>query len=81
VGLDGTLLVIAIQLAALLAPLGAGLAGWLSGGLAGLASIVAWAGLGVPASYAISDKVQAARRVRRTCLTAVATVPGLRWRP
>ena len=77
-GLDGILLVIVIQLAALMAPIAAGLAGWLSGGLAGLASIVAWAGLGVPASYAISDKIQAARQVRRTCLGAVATLPSLR---
>jgi hypothetical protein len=76
VGLDGILLVIAIQLAALLLPIAAGLAGWLSGGLAGLASIVAWAGLGIPASYTIIDKRQAARRARRTGLAAVATVPS-----
>lgn len=75
-GLGGILLVIAIQLAALLLPIAAGLAGWLSGGLAGLVSIVAWAGFGIPASYAIIDKRQAARRARRTGLAAVATVPS-----
>lgn len=75
-GLDGIFLVIAIQLAALLVPLAAGLAGWLSGGLAGLASILAWAGLGLPASYTLIDKMHAARRARRTCLAAVATVPS-----
>jgi hypothetical protein len=76
VGLGGILLVIAIQLAALLLPIAAGLAGWLSGGLAGLVSIVAWAGFCIPASYAIIDKRQAARRGRRTGLAAVATVPS-----
>jgi len=75
-GLSGILLVIAIQLLALLIPVGAGLAGVISGGLAGLASIVAWAGLGVPASYAAIDRIQAIRRTRRSGLAAVVTLPG-----
>ena len=75
-GLSGILLVIAIQLLALLIPVGAGLAGVISGGLAGLASIVAWAGLGVPASYAAIDRIQAVRHARRPGLAAVVTLPS-----
>ena len=58
-GLSGILLVIAIQVVALLVPVAAGLSGLISGGLAGLASIVAWAGVGVPASYVVIDRIQA----------------------
>jgi hypothetical protein len=76
VGLSSVLLVIAIQVVALLVPIAAGLAGLISGGLAGLASIVAWGGLGVPASYAVIDRIQAARRARRPGLAAVVTLPS-----
>jgi hypothetical protein len=76
VGLSGILLVVAIQVAALLVPIAAGLAGVISGGLAGLASIVAWAGLGVPASYTVIDRIQAIRRTRRSGLAAVVTLPS-----
>ena len=75
-GLGGILLVIAIQVVAFLVPVAAGLAGLISGGLAGLASIVAWAGLGVPASYAVIDRIQAVRRARRPGLAAVVTLPS-----
>lgn len=77
-GLSGILLAIAIQLLALLVPVAAGLAGFISGGLAGLASIVAWAGLGIPASYAVIDKIQAVRGARRPGLAAaVVTLPSV----
>ena len=75
-GLNGIVLVIAIQLLALLFPVAAGLAGLISGGLAGLASIVAWAGVGVPASYTVIDRIQAARRARRPGLATVVTLPS-----
>ena len=75
-GLSGILLVIAIQVVALLVPVAAGLAGLISGGLAGLASIVAWAGVGVPASYAVIDRIQAVRRARRPGLAAIVTLPS-----
>jgi hypothetical protein len=76
VGLSGIVLVVAIQLLALLLPIVAGLAGVISGALAGLASIVAWAGLGVPASYAVTDRIQAIRRARWPGLAAVVTLPS-----
>jgi hypothetical protein len=65
VGLDGIFLVIGIQLVALLAPIAAGLAGFIPGGMAGLASILAWAGLGLPVSYGVIDRIQVPRRARR----------------
>ena len=69
-GLDSILLVIAIQLVALLAPLAAGVAGLISGGMAGLVSILAWAGFGLPVSYGIIDRIQAAEKARRARLAA-----------
>ena len=69
-GLGSILLVTAIQLATLLAPIAAGLAGLSSGGVAGLASVLAWAGLGLPLSYGVIDRVQAGRRSRRAGLPA-----------
>jgi hypothetical protein len=59
VSLGSILLVAAIQLITLLAPVLAGLTGVISGGLAGLTSIVAWALLGVPLSYAAIDVLHA----------------------
>jgi hypothetical protein len=61
VSLGGLLAVVVIQLAALLAPLGAGLTGVISGEAAGFASITAWFFLGVPVSYAFVDRSPAAR--------------------
>ena len=75
-GLSGIVLVVAIQVIALLVPVAAGLAGLISGGLAGLASLVAWAGVGVPASYAVIDRIQAVRQARRAGLAAVVTFPS-----
>ena len=51
----GLLTVIIIQLGTLLVPLAAGVAGLISGGMAGLASIGAWFLLGVPLSYSAAD--------------------------
>ena len=51
----GLLTVIIIQLGTLLVPLAAGVAGLISGGTAGLASIGAWFLLGVPLSYTAAD--------------------------
>jgi len=70
VGLDSILLVIAIQLVALLAPLAAGIAGLIPGGVAGLVSILAWAGFGLPVSYGIIDRIQATEKARRARLAA-----------
>lgn len=53
--LGGILVVVVIQLLALLIPIACGLTGIMSGGVAGLTSILAWALVGVPASYAIVD--------------------------
>jgi hypothetical protein len=75
VSLGSILLVIAIQLTALLAPLAIGLAGAISGGVAGLASIALWALLGVPASYGVIDlaRATAAMEKRRAALPTRAT--------
>ena len=51
----GLLTVIIIQLGTLLVPLAAGVAGLISGGTAGLASIGAWFLLGIPLSYSAAD--------------------------
>ena len=74
-GLGGILLVGTIQFAALLTPIALGLLGLISGGLAGLTSILAWALCGVPVSYAVIDRVHAQRRAR---LAARGAVPRLR---
>ena len=55
VSLGGMLVVVCIQLATLVAPLAIGLTGAISGGVAGVTSILAWALIGVPASYAFVD--------------------------
>ena len=60
----GLLTVIIIQLGTLLVPLAAGVAGLISGGTAGLASIGAWFLLGVPLSYSAAD-IWSTRRVRK----------------
>lgn len=52
---------VAIQIAAFLVPLAAGLAGWVSGAVAGFASVTVWFAVGLPVSYAFMD----ARRERR----------------
>jgi hypothetical protein len=53
--------VVAIQLASLVVPLAAGIAGLVSGATAGLLSVTAWFVVGLPLSYAIVDS-RAARR-------------------
>ena len=53
--LGGLLTVIIIQLGILLVPLAPGVAGLISGGTAGLASIGAWFLLGIPLSYSAVD--------------------------
>jgi hypothetical protein len=80
VSLGGFLTVVFIQLAALAAPILLGLTGDLSGGVAGLASVVLWFALGVPLSYTAIDSHAArrARRSRRTQPDAVAPLPALR---
>ena len=51
---------VAIQVAAFLVPLAAGLTGWISGAVAGFASVTVWFAVGLPVSYAFMD----ARRER-----------------
>jgi hypothetical protein len=55
-----------IQLLALLAPLALGMMGLVHGGVACLISLVAWALIGVPASYAFIDFCHALRTMRAT---------------
>ena len=74
-GLSGIVLVIGIQLVALLAPIAVGLAGLVPGGVAGLASVLAWAGLGLPVSYAVVDRIQAASRARPAGLASAGRHP------
>ena len=81
--LGGFLTVVTIQLAALAAPILLGLTGEISGGVAGLASVVMWFVLGVPLSYTAIDRHAAhqarqARRSRRAQPGAVASLPALR---
>lgn len=53
--LGDLLALLLLQLAALLAPLGLGIAGVISGGTAGFSSITAWFLVGMPLSYAVVD--------------------------
>ena len=75
-GLRALLLTLAIQLAVLLVPIAAGLAGAIPGPAAGFVSIVGWFVVGVPASYAVLD-APAARR-QRTQRRARPTAPPAR---
>ena len=56
------LTVAAIQLATLLVPIAAGLAGLVSGATAGFASVIAWFVIGIPLSYGTVDARSALRQ-------------------
>jgi hypothetical protein len=74
-GSGSVLPVVAIQLAGFLAPLAAGLAGWISGATAGFASVTVWFAVALPLSYACAD-----RRRERRCRAAgdlPVSVPAL----
>ena len=60
----GLLLVTGIQLAIFLAPLVLARAGVIDGEIAGLAAISGWFGIGMPASYAIADKLRRRNALR-----------------
>ena len=54
---------VAVQIAAFLVPIAAGLAGWVSGAVAGFASVIAWFAVGLPLSFVLADR-RAARTLR-----------------
>ncbi len=62
--LGGILTVVTIQLGVLFVPLGLGLAGLVSGGVAGLTSVTAWFVVGIPLSYGLVER-QAFRAAQR----------------
>jgi len=72
VSLGSILLVVTTQLLTLLAPLALGLTGVITGGVAGLLSLTAWALIGVPLSYTVLDFMRAASRAVRSRETASA---------
>jgi hypothetical protein len=75
VSLGGICVIVIIQLLALLVPIACGLKGIMSGGIAGLTSILAWALIGVPASYAVIDLRQAMRVSAKSRYAAARITP------
>jgi hypothetical protein len=65
----------AIQLLVFFLPIAAGIAGLMSGGIAGLAAVTGWFVVGIPLSYALMDARAArlARAADRSHLSAVRT--------
>lgn len=65
----------AIQLLVFFLPIGAGIAGLVSGGIAGVTAVIGWFVVGIPVSYAVVDAraVRLARLSDRSHLSAVRT--------
>jgi hypothetical protein len=67
----------AIQLFVFFLPLGAGITGLLSGGLAGLTAVLGWFVLGIPLSYAAIDALAVRHSRAQEQGIAATPVPGI----
>ena len=63
---------LAVQIAAFLVPIAAGLSGLVSGAVAGFAAVTSWFAVGLPLSYVLADW-RAARALRRQASQARPT--------
>ena len=68
----------AIQLVVFFLPIAAGVAGLISGGVAGLTAVLGWFVAGIPASYAVVDTFAARNaRGRKRALVSAAPAAGI----